>query len=147
MSRITRRDIGDAATGISVGTILTVIGVLIACGIGALIWWLNVSTSGIKGSGDVHRDQQDAKNREHWSAQFNAEYQQVQADQNNIATLKQAATGTSATLQDRANYLGAEQNCQADVAQYNADASSTLGSPWVPPSLPTALTAATYCEG
>ncbi|MFE2967516.1 hypothetical protein ACFXKC_28360 [Streptomyces sp. NPDC059340] len=145
MSRISRRDIGDTATGISAGTIVVTVVILIGCGIAALLWWLGVFTSGIKGAGDVHRDQNDAKNREHWSQTFNSEFEQIKADQDNLTVLKQAATGTGATAQDRANYTGAQLNCRQDVAQYNADAASTLGAPWVPAGLPNPIDASTYC--
>lgn len=145
MSRISRRDVGDTAVGLSVGAVLTTIVVLFVCGLSALLWWLGVFTSGIKGNGDVHRDQNDAKNREHWSATFNGEFEQIQADQENVASLKRAADATGATAQDRTNYTGAQLNCRQDVAQYNADASSTLGAPWVPVNLPNHLDADTYC--
>lgn len=145
MSRITRRDVGDTATGLSVGTILVTIVILIVCGIAALLWWLGVFTSGIKGNGDVTRDQNDAKNREHWSQTFNSEFQQIQADQGVIAILKRQADAGRATAQDRDNYAGAQNNCLQDVAQYNADATSTLGAPWVPEGLPTRIDSDTYC--
>lgn len=145
MSRITRRDVGDAAVGLSAGTVITTIVVLIVCGIAALLWWLGVFTSGIKGAGDVHRDQNNAQNREHWSATFNGEFEQIQADQEIIATLKRSAEADGATVQDRQDYIGAQNNCRQDVAQYNADTRSTLGAPWVPADLPTHIEAADYC--
>ncbi|MHB9857676.1 hypothetical protein [Streptomyces sp. YIM S03343] len=145
MSRISRRDIGDATTGFSLSAIAITCTVLFICGLSALLWWLGVFTSGIKGAGDVHRDQNNAKNREHWSATFNSEFEQIQADQENVATLKRQATAKGATAQDQANHLGAQLNCRQDVAQYNADTSSTLGAPWVPANLPNRLNADDYC--
>jgi hypothetical protein len=143
--RITRRDVGDAATGFSAGAVITTAVVLFVCALAALLWWLGVFTSGVKGAGDVRRDQNDAKNREHWSATFNAEFEQIQADQEIVATLKGQADAKSATAQDRDNYIGAQNNCHQDVAQYNADAASTLGAPWVPANLPARLDADNYC--
>jgi hypothetical protein len=128
-----------------VGTVLVTIVVLIVCGIAALLWWLGVFTSGVKGAGDVHRDQNDAKNREHWSQTFNSEFEQIKADQGVIAVLKHQADADTATAQDRDNYTGAQNNCLQDVAQYNADASSVLGAPWVPAELPTQIDSDTYC--
>lgn len=145
MSRITRRDVGDATTGFSLAAVAITCSVLFVCGLAAFLWWLGVFTSGIKGSGDVHRDQNDAKNREHWSQTFNAEFQQIQADQGVIAVLKRQADAAGATTQDRDNYTGAQNNCLQDVAQYNADAASTLGSPWVPAELPARIDSDTYC--
>lgn len=145
MSRISRRDVGDAATGFSLAAVAITCSVLFVCGLAALLWWLGVFTSGIKGSGDVHRDQNDAQNREHWSQTFNSEFEQIQADQGVIATLKQQADAKTATAQDRDNLLGAKNNCLQDVAQYNADAASTLGAPWVPANLPDHIDSDTYC--
>ena len=145
MPRITRRDVGDAATGIGAGTAITIAVIVIALLIASLLWAFGVFTSGVKGSGDVRRDQNNATNREHWSATFNSEFQQIQADQGVIATLKHQADAKNATAQDQANYLGAKNNCLQDVAQYNADASSTLGSPWVPEGLPAHIDSDTYC--
>lgn len=145
MPVITRREASEGAQGIGIGAVVAVVLVLICCSIAALLWWLGVFTSGIKGSGDVYRDQNKAGNREHWSQTFNSEFQQITADQSNLSVLRSAATGAGATQQDRANYLGAQQNCNADVAQYNANASSVLGSPWVPAALPSQVAADTYC--
>ena len=144
MSRISRRDVGDAATGFSLSAVAVTLTVLFVCGLAALLWWLGVFTSGIKG-GDVHRDQNDAKNREHWSATFNSEFEQIQADQEIVSSLMRTAQAKGASVQDRDNYSGAQNNCRQDVAQYNADASSTLGQPWVPTGLPDHIDADTYC--
>lgn len=145
MSRISRRDVGDTAVGLSAAAIITTIVVLFICGLAALLWWLGVFTSGVKGAGDVTRDQNNAKNREHWSQTFNSEFEQIQADQGVIANLKHTADDAGATAQDRDNYTGAQNNCRQDVAQYNADAASTLGAPWVPANLPSHVDADTYC--
>lgn len=145
MTRISRRDVGDAATGFSLSAVLITASVLFVCALAALLWGLGVFTSGIKGAGDVTRDQNDAKNREHWSQTFNSEFQQIQADQDNLTVLKKTATATGASVQDRANYTGAQLNCRQDVAQYNADTASTLGARWLPQGLPTQINADTYC--
>ncbi|MFI5973582.1 hypothetical protein [Streptomyces sp. NPDC051452] len=145
MPRITRRDVGDAATGLGAGTVLVIATLTVALIVASLLWAFGVFTSGAKGAGDVRRDQNGAKNREHWSATFNAEFQQIQADQGIVATLKHQADAESATGQDQANYLGAQNNCLQDVAQYNADAASTLGAPWVPEGLPARIDSDSYC--
>lgn len=142
---ITRRDVADGAKAIGAGTIWAVLAVVAIGGLSVALWAFGVFTSDAKGAGDVHRDQQNAGNREHWSQTFNSDYQQVTADQDNLVVLKAAATGAGATQQNRANYTGAQLNCRADVAQYNANASSVLGSPWIPAGLPTQLVPTTYC--
>jgi hypothetical protein len=145
MTRISRRDVGDAAVGIGVGTALTIVFIVIVLIIASLLWAFGVFTSGTKGAGDVTRDQNSAKNREHWSKTFNSEFQQIQADQEIVSSLMRTAQKAGATVQDRDNYTGAQNNCRQDVAQYNADASSTLGSPWLPAGLPAQINADTYC--
>lgn len=141
----TRRDIRDGAawTGLG-GAWLLLAALLIAAVVGAL-WSLGVFTAGARGAGQVHKDQQRAGNREQWIATYNAEYQQLQADQQNLTVLKAAANGTGATQQDRIDYTGAQLNCRADAARYNADTQNLLGSPWLPAGLPTAVNADQYC--
>lgn len=143
--RIRTRDVATAAKfGVVayLGLIAAVIGI---AGITALVWWLSVAGSGVHGAGDVVKDQNSAANREHWSATFNAEYQRIQADQADLATLRSSAAGPGSTQQDRMDYQGAQLNCRQDVAEYNADAASDLGRPWIPAGLPTSILASTYC--
>lgn len=125
--------------------VLILLGVLAAFGVAALIWWLSVATSGTAGSGNVTRDQNNATNREHWSATYNNDMQQVIADQTNLATLHAASTGIGATQQDRQNYIGAQLICRTDVATYNTDAANVLGTQWIPAGLPTSINSTDYC--
>ncbi|MDJ0342196.1 hypothetical protein QMK19_03220 [Streptomyces sp. H10-C2] len=145
MSRISRRDLGDGARGFGLGALILIATVLVVALVGALIWAIGVFSSDTAGTGNVHKDQQSAQNREHWSATYNGDYAQVKADQDNLTTLKSAAEGQDATQQDRTNYLGAQLNCRTDVATYNADAANVLGHQWIPDGLPSTLNAATYC--
>jgi uncharacterized protein HemX len=141
----TRARTTATASGLTIGGYIAILlAVAALAGIGGFAWWLTVATSGARGTGNVQRDQNSASNREHWSATFNAEYQQITADQSNLTVLKTALDG-GGTEQDRTNYLGAQLNCRQDVAKYNADAVSTLGSPWIPDGLPTSINANTYC--
>jgi hypothetical protein len=141
----TRRDIRDTTIWTSLGAAwIFFVVVLISIIIGVL-WWLGVFTAGIHGDAQVHLDQQDAKDREHWSATYNAEDQQLQADQQNLAVLKAAANSPAATQQDRINYQGAQLNCRQDTARYNADTQNLLGAQWLPTNLPTTVNADQYC--
>lgn len=142
---ITHRDVAAGAKAIGAGTIWAVLAVVAIGGLSIGLWAFGVFTSDAKGVGDVYRHQQGAGNREHWSATFNGEFQQINADRDNLIVLKAAAAGTGATRQDRTDYTGAQLNCRTDVAQYNADASGVLGSPWIPSGLPAQITADTYC--
>jgi hypothetical protein len=99
-------------------------------------WWaVSVATSGTKGTGDLTRQRNSAGNRAHWSAVFNSLNQQINADQQMIATAKQSAGAPGATRQDQINLTGLTQNCLNDVAQYNGDVGNTLAV--LPDGLPT----------
>lgn len=124
------------------GVALTIVAIAGLCAFG---WWISVLVSGPKGAGDVTKDQNSAQNREYWSAKFNGDMQQLQADQANLATLKQTAAGPGATQQDAANYQGALLNCRTDAATYNTDANNVLAAQWIPAGLPTSVNATTYC--
>jgi hypothetical protein len=116
---------------------------LIVVGVG--IWALTVAWSGVGGSGQVHKDQNSSNNREHWSATYNTDFNNLQADKSNIGVLQTAATATGATKQDQMNLDGAVMNCATDVATYNADAQNVLGNQWIPVGLPTSVNVADYC--
>ena len=144
MSLYNRQDAKEAAQGVSILAIALVVIVVLATGTGALIWWINTSTSGIKGRGDIQQQRNSASNIAQWSATFNGLDQQIRADEANIATAKQFATAPGATKQDQINLQGAEQNCQTDVAAYNADIQNVLAV--VPTGLPTSYPT-TACGG
>jgi hypothetical protein len=145
MTLPTRRDIRDATTWTGLGAGWILLASLLIAGIVGVLWWLGVLTAGARGAGQVHKDQQSAANREHWIATYNAEYQQLQADQANLGVLKQAATAAGATQQDRIDYQGARLNCRQDAAQYNADTQNLLGAQWLPEGLPATVNADTLC--
>lgn len=143
--RLNRGNIRDGATIVGLGTFIPAIVILVVGGLMALLWGIGIFTSGVKGTGDVHRHQQDARNREHWSATFNSEFELIRSDQGNLTVLQEAATRRNATKQDQMNYGGAKVNCLSDVAAYNADAASILGHPWIPQELPAQINPSTYC--
>jgi hypothetical protein len=129
------------ATALAVA-IATAVILAVAAG---LLWAFGVFSSGPGGAGNVTRDRNSATNREHWSATYNGDFQQVKADRDQLAALKAAADAPGATQQDRTDYTGARLNCVQDVAAYNADAANTLGHRWIPSGLPDHLTTSTYC--
>jgi hypothetical protein len=141
----TRRDIRDGAAWTSLAGAWILFAALLIAAICGALWWAGVFTAAARGNGQVHKDQQRAGNREQWIATYNAEFQQLQADQQNLAVLKAATTGSGATQQDRIDYTGAQLNCRTDAAKYNADTQNLLGAPWLPASLPTTVNADQYC--
>lgn len=145
MGIITRKEASEGAQAISLGFIVTVVVIFLVGVLSATLWAFGVIGSGIKGDGDVHKMNQDAKNRVHWNAVFNAEYEQIKADQGKIALLKSAAEGDTGTQLDKINYQGAQQVCQDDVAEYNANTGKMLAADWLPAGLPSEINAADYC--
>jgi hypothetical protein len=141
----TRREIRDTTAWTGLGAAWILLAALLLAAIVGVLWWLGVFTASARGTAQVHKDQQSAGNREQWIATYNAEYQQLQADQQNLAVLKTAATSASATQQDRIDYTGAQLNCRTDAAKYNADTQSLLGAQWLPVSLPSTVNADQYC--
>lgn len=144
MSARTRGVLAATGGGISVVVVVSVL-IGVCAGIGALVWWLGVFTSGSAGSGNVTKDQNSSQNRERWSATYSNDMQQLQADRTNLAVLKAAETGPDATQQDRTNYTGALLNCTSDVATYNTDASNVLGHQWIPAGMPAQIDSSDYC--
>lgn len=144
MSARTRGAVAAVGGGVTATVVIGGVAVLVAA-IGALVWWLGVFTSGTAGAGNVTKDQNSSQNQERWSATYNNDMQQVQADQSNLPILKAAATGPGATQQDRQNYLGLQLNCRADVATYNTDAANVLGHQWIPAGFSTLLDPTDYC--
>jgi hypothetical protein len=146
MGVITRKEAKEGVQIFGLGWLAVTACVVAVMAIGGIVWFITVGTAGVRGDGNVHKDQQDAKNREYWSAKFNGLYNQVTADKANIDTLRETAQGKDADKQDQINYTGAKQACQIDVAEYNGNTGDVLGKLWIPDGLPVMITAATYCE-
>lgn len=109
------------------------------------VWGLFVLISPLVGSGNIHRDVQDAKNREHWSAVFNGRFNQIRADRAQIAVISDSLLTGGNTAQDKIDLQGARMNCLQDVALYNADTQNVLASPWLPAGLPATISDAEFC--
>lgn len=139
-----RKRVVVAVGGLSLGVVGIVLLTFVVAGIGALIWWLGVASSSTSGAGDLTRQRNSAQNIAQWSTMFNGEYQRIQGDVANLATLKAAETAPEATEQDRIDYTGAQTVCQQDVAAYDADTKNVLAV--VPAGLPTAVPLTT-CGG
>lgn len=144
MPLLSRQDRYEAAEGASIVLIGTIALVVIGFIVAALVWWLNTSTSGVKGRGDLQQQRNSAGNIASWSSTFNGLDQQIKADAANITIFKQTATAPGATKQDQINLQGAQLNCQTDVAEYNADIKNTLAV--VPAGLPESYPT-TVCGG
>lgn len=146
MDSITRKEAREGAKIFGLGWLTVLASVIAVMVITGIVWSVSVGIAGTRGDGNVHKDQQDSHNREHWSAVFNGAYNQIKADQANITTLKAAAESKSADKQDEINYTGAKLACQTDVATYNGYTGDLLGKLWIPAELPAYIDdATTYC--
>lgn len=141
LSRQDRREAAEGAGYLLIGSIALV---AICFIIAAVAWWLNTSTSAVRGRGDLQQQRNSAANIAHWSSVFNGLAQQITADQANIVTAKSAANASGATRQDQIDLEGAVQNGASDVAEYNGDVNNVLAV--VPAGLPTSFPIST-CGG
>jgi hypothetical protein len=125
----------------------TVIAVLFFVALFSALWWGGVFASGAVGSGQLHKDQQSASNREQWSATYNGDMNNLLADRDNIDVLKQTVHSPGATAKDLTDLQGAQLNCNQDIAKYNQDAANVLGAQWLPAGFPAQVNSVTYCNG
>lgn len=119
--------------------------VVVALVVGGGLWGLGVFTSGAVGAGEVHKDQNKSSTREYWISKYNADYNKLTGDKDNIATLEKTAKSASATVQDQSDLQGAQMVCNRDVADYNGATQDLLGRKWLPETLPASVSAADYC--
>ncbi len=127
-------------------TLVAVLGAVSAVVVGFGIWGLTVLLSGVGGAGTVHKDQNKSTNREHWSATYNTDWTNLQADKTNISTLQAVVNGSKGTEQDTMNLHGMVLNCAQDVATYNADAQNVLGHKWLPSNMPQSVNVTDFCS-
>lgn len=83
-------------------------------------------TSQARGTLSIQAQRGSAENRTHWSAVFTQLYNNIQADQANIKIAAGAAAAKNSTILDAANLQGVRQNCDQDVADWNADLANVL---------------------
>jgi len=108
------------------------------------VWAVKVWIAPLTGSGNVHRDQNSAKNREHWSTVYNGDHNAVLADRAQVQIIGDSYRSTG-SVQDRIDLTGAKLNCTNDVAKYNADAQNLLGAQFLPSGFPTSLDPIEQC--
>lgn len=83
-------------------------------------------TAGTKGTLSIQAQRGSADNRTHWSGVFSQLYNNIRADQANIKVSARFASSKNATQQDAVNLEGVQQNCDQDVADWNADLTNAL---------------------
>lgn len=146
MSVITRREAKDAAEGVSLGFIAVIVIGLLACVIGAIFWWLSVATSGVKGRGDVIKQNNDANNRIAAQAEFNRLWGDIQSYNANIAASAAALAKNPGDDYQQSVLTAEQQICRSAVQQYNADILNVTMKDWRPAEDPASIDPITECE-
>lgn len=104
--------------------------------VGAIIWGISVATSGVRGAGDVVRQNNGADNRVFAQQHFEDLYAAVTTEDEQ---LDNADTGRRTHPNDsyyQSTFDGIQQECVRDRNQYNADADKVLLTDWQSKTLP-----------
>jgi hypothetical protein len=133
---ISKHDAQDAAEGVGIAFIVTVVAIVFILVIGGGLWAFGVFASGTKGAGDVHRKNQDANNRISAQATFEKLAGDIQAYPAKIANAAADRTAHSDDTYYATVLTGLESACADAVATYNADAQTTTMRDWRPANLP-----------
>jgi hypothetical protein len=107
--------------------------------IGGAVWFFKVSTAGVKGAGDTVRQNEDVNNRVAQQRAFVNLYEGVQADDQKIQVLADAAAKSPADVKAQTDLQGTQLICLDRVADYNAKVQETLAAAWLPADLPVRL--------
>jgi flagellar basal body-associated protein FliL len=139
-----RDEYEDAAHAAALSPIAVLVGILIIAfiaGAVALVIWLLTASSAARGNAGVTRQHNSPQNQIAQNTKLLGDSATIVSDQQKIRVL----TASQVTEQDRIDLAGLEQNCQSDVAAYNADAQNILAAGLLPAGLPTAYPV-TVCE-
>jgi hypothetical protein len=111
-----------------------------------LVWGFGVASSGVKGRGDVIRQNNDATNRIAAQNEFNQLWSDIKTYHANIKDDAQAVAanpGDAWTL----SVLDAEKKtCRSAAGKYNADTQNMTMKDWRPSTDPASIDVATECE-
>lgn len=139
-----RRDYEDAAHAIAwtpIAIAAAIIIILLTAGAVWLAIWLDTASSRARGNASVTRQHNSGQNQVAQNTTLLGDNATVLSDEQKIAV--QAAN--IATQQDRLDLAGLEQNCQTDVAAYNAAVQSILAGGYLPTGLPSSYPT-TVCD-
>ncbi|HEU5429506.1 MAG TPA: hypothetical protein VFU74_21685 [Actinocrinis sp.] len=145
MPVITKREARDAAEGVGLAFVGTVVVIVLALIIGVGLWAFGVFTSGAKGAGDERKQQNSVTNRVHWQNEFNSLDQNIATYAAQIANARASATAHPGDTFYEQNLTGLVQECDIAVGQYNADAAMPIAAPWLPAGLPTTIDRTATC--
>lgn len=106
--------------------------------IGLGTWAWTVLASDPKGAGDTIITNNSSENRVRAQNEYVQLFNGIQAADDNIQTLSDAFTRNPNQINEM-NLTGAQQICKGNVAKYNALATATLTSKWIPEGFPTTI--------
>lgn len=106
----------------------------------AAIWAIDVGTSGIRGKGNVIKQNNDSNNQIAAQAEFNKLYGAIQADVRNIQSAAKQVAANPADQFELSALDGDQNLCRTDVTTYDGDTQDTTMKDWRPASLPANIT-------
>lgn len=116
------RPVRTAASGMVRVWLLVVLAVVLVGGLGVGIWYFNVKTSDIKGTGDAEIIKNDAKNRIRAQEGFWDKYQAVVVADQKITAHAEMLKAKPDDLKLQTELIGLKQICLSAVGTYNATA-------------------------
>jgi predicted PurR-regulated permease PerM len=109
-------------------------GVVVLVAAPIIAWSLGVFTSGVHGTGEIIKQNNNANNRIAATQTWTAAYKDVQRDQANVSMLK--AKANTADAQSEGFLTDAQSVCNDDVVHYNTLHSALTIKDWKPAELP-----------
>jgi len=134
-------DVAHAAALSPIAILAVVFVIVLIAGAVALVIWLRTASSAARGNAGVTRQHNSTQNQIAQNTKLLGDSATIVSDQQKIRILK----ASQVTEQDRIDLAGLEQNCQSDVATYNADAQNVLATGLLPTGLPSSYPT-TVCE-
>lgn len=146
MTLYSRQDAKEAGQGFGAGAVIITACTLFFLLLGALVWYWNVSTSGIKGKGDVKRQNNSASNQIAAQAAFNSLWGDIQGYRNDITASAALVAQDPDNAFQQSVLTAQRQTCQSAVGKYNGYANDTTMREWRPSGDPASIDANTECE-
>ena len=113
--------------------------------LGGALWVAGVFTSGVKGTGDVVKQNNGATNRINTQAYFQDLYGDINAYTTQLATAGAQMTAHPGDDFYETNYVGLYNTCVSAVNSYNAASGKTLFKDWKAADLPQTIASADAC--
>lgn len=110
------------------------------------LWTFGVFSSGVRGAGDVIKQNNDANNRIQAQATFNRLWGDIQSYHDNIQAAAQALKASPTDGYQQSVLTAEEQTCRSAVQNYNADAQNTTMRDWRPAEDPAQIDSTEECE-